>query len=90
MARSGSIPGGPFFILELGMRIYVKARPGSREEKIEQIDDTHFVVSVKEPPKEGRANEAVVRTLAEYFKVAPSSIRLVSGFSSKNKIFEIP
>jgi len=44
---------------------------------------------VKAPAKEGRANWAVARALAEYFKIAPSRVELVSGFSSKEKVFEI-
>ncbi|PIV45904.1 hypothetical protein COS23_01900, partial [bacterium (Candidatus Moisslbacteria) CG02_land_8_20_14_3_00_36_53] len=32
------------------MKIFVKAKPLAKESKVEKIDDTHFVVSVKEPP----------------------------------------
>lgn len=71
------------------MRINVKARPGAREEKIEKIDENNFVVSVKEPPVQGRANAAIAKALAEYFNVPKSQVILVSGFSSRQKIFEI-
>ena len=71
------------------MKIFVKAKPGAREERIEKIDNEYFVVAVKDPPVEGRANRAITEALAEYFKVAPSRVRLVSGFSSRRKIFEI-
>lgn len=71
------------------MKINVKAKPGAREEKVEKIDDVNFTVSVKEPPVRGRANAAIVKVLAEYFKVSNSQIHLISGFSSRQKIFEI-
>lgn len=71
------------------MKIFVKAKPGAREEKIEKISDDHFIVFVKEPAKQGRANKAIIKKLAEYFGVSVSQIVLKSGFSSKNKIFEI-
>ncbi len=71
------------------MKIFVKARPLAKEEKVEKIDDQNFTVSVKEPPVAGQANRAIVKALAEYFNVSPSQVRLVSGFSSKNKVFEI-
>lgn len=71
------------------MKIIVKARPGAREEKVEKNDDGSFEVSVKEPPVQGRANAAIARALAEYFKVSNSEVRLISGFSSRQKIFEI-
>lgn len=39
------------------MKIFVKARPNSKEEYVEKIDDTHFVVAVKEPPKAGESQQ---------------------------------
>lgn len=71
------------------MRVFVKAKPRSREERVEKIDDTHFVVFVKEPPVQGRANVAITKALAEYIGVPASSVRLISGFSSKEKMFEV-
>ena len=71
------------------MRISVKAKPGAKEEKIEQVGENEFKISVKEPPQKGRANFAIERALAGYFKVSVYNVKLISGFSSKNKIFEI-
>lgn len=71
------------------MKIFVKAKPKSKEERVEKIDSTHFVVSVKEPPVQGKANAAIVKALAEHLGVSASSMRLASGFSSKQKTFEI-
>lgn len=71
------------------MKIFVKAKPRAKEQKIEKVDENRFVVFVKEAPEKGKANEAIIKVLAEYFKVSKSNIKLVSGFSSENKIFEI-
>ncbi len=71
------------------MKIFVKAKPNAKEELIKKIDGINFIVAVKEPPRKGKANAAIVRVLAEYFNVAPSAILLVSGFSSKQKVFEV-
>jgi len=71
------------------MRINVKAKPSSREEKVEKIDDKNFVVSVKEPPEKGKANEAIRNALAVYFETGSSRVKIVSGYSSRNKIIEI-
>jgi hypothetical protein len=71
------------------MKINVKAKPNSREEKIEKIDDQNFVVSVKEPPEKGKANNAIRNALAVYFKTGSSRVKIVSGYSSRNKIIEI-
>lgn len=71
------------------MKIFIKAKPNAKQEKVEKIDETHFIVSVKEPPKQGRANEAIIKALAEYFDFSRSQICLVRGFTSKEKVFEI-
>jgi uncharacterized protein YggU (UPF0235/DUF167 family) len=71
------------------MKIFVKAKPSAKEGKIEKIDDTHFVVSVRELPKQDKANKAIVKALAEHFNISPSRIRLIFGFSSKQKVFEV-
>ena len=71
------------------MKINVKAKPSSREEKVEKIDDLNYVVSVKEPPIKGKANDAVRNALAVYFKTGSSYVRIVSGHTSRNKVIEI-
>ena len=71
------------------MKIFVKAKPNAKEEKIEKISENSFIVWVKAPPRNGLANRAIIQVLAEYFKTSPSRVELVSGFSSKQKLFEI-
>ena len=71
------------------MKIFIKAKPMAYEEKVEKIDDSHFVVAVKEPPQNGLANKGIVRAMANYFKVAQSRVVVKKGFTSKNKIIEI-
>jgi len=71
------------------MRVFVKAKPSAKRESVEKIDEFHFAVSVKEPPRNGQANQAIIKALAGYFNTSPSTIRLIAGFSSKQKIFEI-
>lgn len=71
------------------MKIFIKAKPNAIEEKVEKIDDTHFLVCVPEPPVNGLANKGIARAVAKYFQVAPSRVRVVKGLISKNKIVEI-
>ena len=71
------------------MKITVKAKPLAHEEKVEKVGRDSFEVWVKEPPVKGLANMAIGNALARYFDVSSARVRLVSGFSSKNKIFEI-
>ncbi len=71
------------------MKISVKAKPNSKEEKIEKIDETNYVVFVKEPPEKGKANGAIRNALAVYFKISSARVKIVAGYSSRSKIIEI-
>jgi uncharacterized protein (TIGR00251 family) len=71
------------------MKINIKVKLRSKEEKIEKIDEDNFTVWTKELPIENRANEAIIRILADYFNVPKASISIVSGFKSKQKTVEI-
>jgi uncharacterized protein (TIGR00251 family) len=70
------------------MKIQVKVKPSSRTEEVSQEGDS-FIIKVKEPPREGRANQAVIKLLAEHFGVPRSQVRILSGFRSRNKVIEI-
>ena len=71
------------------MKIFVEAKPKAKEAWIEKIDDNHFKVWVREAPEAGKANMAVMKVLKEYFNIGWSNIFLVSGASSRRKVFEI-
>ncbi|MCX5711499.1 MAG: DUF167 domain-containing protein [Candidatus Omnitrophica bacterium] len=70
-------------------RLTVKVKVNSRVEKVERINDNEFHLKVKAPAKEGRANEAVVELLSEYFDISKSRITILKGLKSKSKTVEI-
>ncbi|MBI4261921.1 DUF167 domain-containing protein [Candidatus Uhrbacteria bacterium] len=71
------------------MRISVTAKPRAHAMSVVKIDDTRYVVAVKEPPIDGRANTAIEIALADYFHVAPSRVCIVFGHTSRQKVIEI-
>lgn len=71
------------------MKIFVIAKPGAKVEKVEEIDKTHFAVSVKAPAKEGKANKAIELALAKHFSLKPYEVEIVSGHMAKTKLVEI-
>ena len=71
------------------MKIFVTAKPNAREQSIEKNNETSYTVSVKEAPVQGRANIAIIKAIAEYFDVAPSRVRIISGWTSRQKTLEI-
>lgn len=70
------------------MKIMIKVIPNSKIEAVIK-DSDKLQVRVKEPPKEGKANKAIIKLLAKHFHVPQSSISIVSGLGSKNKLIEI-
>jgi len=70
------------------MKIQVKVKTNSRTQEVSQ-EGYNFTVKVKEPPKEDKANRAVVKLLAEHFGVPQSQVRILSGFRSRNKVIEV-
>ena len=71
------------------MKIFIRAYPNANKERIEKIDENHYSVWVKEPPVKGKANQAIINVLAEYFKIASSRVKIVSGYASRQKTIEI-
>ena len=70
------------------MKIQVNVKPNSRTEELGREGDS-FIVKVKEPPKEGKANQAVIKLLARHFGVSQSQVRILSGFRSRSKVIEV-
>ncbi len=74
------------------MKILIFAKPGAKRVSIKKMEDlvpgfdACFSVAVKEPAEDGRANRAIEAALAEYFKVRISSVRIVSGHTSRQKV----
>ena len=71
------------------MRIEVKVKPNARTNRVEAQADGSLLVTVNAPPVDGKANEAVLRAVAEHFGVPRSRVELARGASSRKKILEI-
>jgi len=85
------------------MKIFVKAKPNSKISEFKKVEfpqmtldgigerkQEYYIAKVKEPPIDYRSNTAIVKLIAEYFDVPFDAIKLTSGATSKNKVFEIP
>ncbi len=71
------------------MKILVQAHPAAREVKVAEIAPNTFGVWVTEPPVKGQANMGIIRALADYFKIAPNQVQIISGRTSRRKLVEI-
>ncbi|MFA4996192.1 MAG: DUF167 domain-containing protein [Patescibacteria group bacterium] len=81
-------------------KISVKVIPGAKVEQIQTVlplsssDLTrgsmeHSKVWVKGKPVDGEANKCVIELLSKHFSVPKSSIFIVRGLTSRNKIIQI-
>lgn len=71
------------------MKLTIIAHPNAKKPRIEEDLLGTLHVYVNAPPLEGKANSAVIESLAKYCKVKKSQVLLVSGQKSKQKVFEI-
>ncbi len=71
------------------MKFFVTAKPNAKSASVERLDATHLKVSVREPPVDGKANDAVLREIARFFDVPFSQVRLKSGAGTRRKIIEV-
>jgi len=71
------------------MRLFVKAKPNAGKTFVKKNDESHFEVAVKEPPVRGLANQAIISALAGYFSVEKTRVRIISGYTSRQKVIEI-
>lgn len=70
------------------MKINVKVIPGAKKNLLEKTEEG-YRVRLTAPPVEGRANEALIAFLAEYFEVPKSRIVIIKGLKSRNKTVNI-
>lgn len=71
------------------MLIHVKISPGARTDEIVQKNSTSYLVSVREPAEQNRANTAMLALLARHLKVELSQLRIITGHHSPGKIIEV-
>lgn len=70
------------------MKYRIQAKTRSSKEYVQQIDETHFIIAVRQAPVDGAANEAIIRALADHLDVAPTSLQLIKGHTAHIKIIE--
>lgn len=74
-----------------GVTLAVRAQPGARKTAIVGIygegAGAQLKFAVQAPPVEGRANEALIAFLADFFGLPKSRVELVSGAVVRSKVF---
>jgi hypothetical protein len=71
-------------------RIWVHAKPGSRNEGVELRPDGVWIVRVRAAAVDGKANERLCEVLAEHLGCRRSEVSVLSGTTSRRKLVEVP
>lgn len=69
-------------------RVLITVKPGSSQEKIIETAPGELTVYLRAKPHDGEANEALIKVLAKYFKVPKTTINIVRGAKSHQKVIE--
>lgn len=78
---------------QIGERVNLRVTPKASSNRIKADTDENgdllLRVYVTVPPEDGKANAAVIKLLAKELGIAKSSLEIVSGLTSKNKVISI-
>ena len=70
-------------------RIRVRVQPNARSNEVLGFQEGVLRLRVSAPPREGRANRALIELLSEALKVPKSSVRILRGHTSREKLVAI-
>lgn len=72
------------------MKIKIRVLPrSSKNEVVGEMADGTLKIKLTAPPVDGKANDALIKLLAEYFDKPKNKIKIAAGATSKNKVIEL-
>ena len=73
-----------------GVRLRLRVKAGARRDAVLGVHAGALKISVTAAPERGKANRAVLALLAKRLGFPPSSIELLSGAASPDKVVLLP
>ncbi len=71
------------------MIIHVKVKPNSSKQQIENFGGGRYLVYLKSPPENNRANIELINLLSKEFGTPPTRFSIKFGKTSDKKIIEV-
>ena len=71
------------------MILHIKVKPGSKQDLIKREADGSLKVYIKAPPVDGKANEHLIKFLAQTLGLSKSKVKLLKGETNTFKKLEI-
>lgn len=72
-----------------GVRLAVQISPNAKRSEVIGILDDVLKIRLQAQPIEGKANEALVRFIAESLDVPKSAVVITHGLTNKRKLLEV-
>jgi uncharacterized protein (TIGR00251 family) len=69
--------------------LQVKVKPNARTSALTPADDGTWLATLKSAPVDGKANEELIRLVAEHFGVRRAQVTIKSGASGRMKLVVI-
>jgi uncharacterized protein len=69
--------------------ISVKVQPGASKDIITGSREGFLLIKLCSPPVDGRANDSLIRFVANRLDISRSSIQIVHGIKNRKKLLEI-
>ena len=66
----------------------VLVKPGSSQEKVLKTAPGKLTVYLRAKAHDGEANDALIKSLAKYFDIPKTTIKITCGQKSRTKIIE--
>jgi len=70
-------------------KIYVKVKPNSGKQLIQDFGDFRYLVYLKEIPENNKANIELINLMAKHLCVPPQKIKIKFGMTGNEKILEV-
>jgi uncharacterized protein YggU (UPF0235/DUF167 family) len=69
------------------MYIHLKVKTKQKEERLEEVKENYFEISVREKAERNGANKRIIEILKEYFST--SDIKIINGHHSPKKLISV-
>jgi len=71
------------------MLLSIRVTPNAGKNLVQKISDNSYKIKVMAPPEKGKANELMIKLLAEFLKIKERQISIIAGSTTREKIIEI-
>ncbi len=72
------------------MYIRVRVSAKAKKESFKKLSEDTFLIAVKEPAEQNRANTRVIELVSEHFSINLKQVRIISGHHSPGKLLSLP